>query len=60
MTNGALHVYLVADGPAFEAKDKRAFLDRIHERMGDVPVVFHFVGDILRTRSGKHTVVKPA
>ncbi len=60
MTNGALHVYLVADGPAFEAKDKRTFLHRVHERMGDVPVVFHFVGDILRTRSGKHTVVKPA
>jgi phenylacetate-CoA ligase len=60
MTNGALHVYLVADGPAFEAKDKRVFLDRIHERMGDIPVVFHFVGDIRRTQSGKHTVVKPA
>jgi phenylacetate-CoA ligase len=60
MNNGALHVYLVADGPAFDAKDKRTFLDRVQERMGDVPVVFHFVRDLLRTPSGKHTVVKPA
>ena len=60
MSNSALQVYLVADPQAFEAKDKNTFLHKVHERMGEVPVVFHYVEDIPRTRSGKHTVVKTA
>jgi phenylacetate-CoA ligase len=58
MSNNALQVYLVADPLAFAAKDKNTFLHKVHERMGEVPVVFHFVEDIPRTRSGKHTVVR--
>lgn len=58
MCIGALQVYLVADPRTFEARDKTTFLHKIHERMGDVPVVFHYVDDIPRARSGKHTVVR--
>jgi acyl-coenzyme A synthetase/AMP-(fatty) acid ligase len=58
MSANALQVYLVADSQAFAVKDKNTFLHKVHERIGEVPVVFHFVDDIPRTRSGKHTVVK--
>lgn len=58
MSDSALQVYLVADSQAFAVKDKNTFLHKVHERIGEVPVVFHFVDDIPRTRSGKHTVVK--
>jgi phenylacetate-CoA ligase len=60
MFEGFLHIYLVAESQSFESKDKNAFLHKLHERVGDIPVVFHFVADIPRTPSGKHTVVKPA
>ena len=60
MSGGALQVYLVADAQAFEARDKQTFLHKVHERMGDVPVAFHYVDDIPRARSGKHTVVRKA
>ena len=61
ISNNALQVYLVVVDPqAFAAKDKNTFLHKVRERMGEVPVVFHFVEDIPRARSGKHTVVKTA
>ncbi len=56
--DNALHVDLVADPQAFAANDKDRFLHKVHERMGEVPVVFHFVEDIPRAPSGKHTVIK--
>ncbi|MFY9725353.1 MAG: hypothetical protein WB579_18490 [Bryobacteraceae bacterium] len=58
MRDNALHVDLVADPRAFAANDKATFLHKVHERMGEVPVIFHFVEDIPRAPSGKHTVVK--
>jgi phenylacetate-CoA ligase len=58
MSDAGLQVYLVADRSAFEVRDKRTFLHKVHERMGDVPVAFHYVDDIPRTRSGKHTLVR--
>jgi len=60
MSEDRLQVYLVADPRAFAAKDKNTFLHKVRERMGEVPVVFHFVEDIPRTRSGKHSVVRIA
>jgi phenylacetate-CoA ligase len=58
MSEGALQVYLVANARAFEAGDKQTFLHKVHERMGDIPVAFHYVDDIPRMRSGKHSVVR--
>ena len=58
MSGGVLQVYLVADPRTFEAKDKPTFLHKVHERIGDVPVAIHYVDDIPRARSGKHTVVR--
>lgn len=55
---GVLHVYLVADERAFECQDKAIFMKKMRERVGDLPVTFHYVNDIPRAQSGKHSVVR--
>lgn len=53
-----LQVFLVADRERFEGKDKNHFLKNVQERMGNIDVDLHYVEDIPRARSGKHTLVK--
>lgn len=58
MAGGALHVYLVADARDFESKDKATFIKKMEERVGGLPLTFHYVDDIPRARSGKQSVVR--
>ena len=58
IVDGILNVYLVADAEAFESIDKATFMKKMGERVGDLPLKFHYVDDIPRARSGKHTVVR--
>jgi phenylacetate-CoA ligase len=56
--DGRLQVYMVADRAVFEQGDKATFLKKIAERMGDIPVDIHYVPDIPRAASGKHSMVR--
>lgn len=58
IVGGVLHVYLVADAEAFESNDKATFTKKMRDRVGDLPLTFHYVDDIPRMRSGKHSVVR--
>lgn len=56
--DGRLQVYMVAERAVFEQGDKATFLQKIRERMGDIPVEIHYVADIPRAASGKQSMVR--
>jgi phenylacetate-CoA ligase len=58
LVDGRLEVDMVADQKAFEATDKKTFLKKLHERVGDLPVDIRYVSSIPRAPSGKQSLVR--
>jgi phenylacetate-CoA ligase len=58
LDNSKVRIFMVADRSRFEGKDRESFLTHLRECAGDIPVDIVYVDDILRSGSGKHTVVK--
>jgi len=58
MVEGRLQVYMMADRTAFEKGDRDIFIHKLRERIGNVMVDVHYVEDLPRAVSGKHSIIR--